>query len=1002
MPLKPVNLKFKGLGSYFDECEIDFSALDSVFLISGETGSGKTTILDALTFALYGESSGGERESLRNSHYTKSDGEAYSVFVFELSGKLYRFSRTYTPKARAEGWDISQNCEHFDKASGEWLPFFDNPRKAEVNAKAQELLGLTAQQFRQVIILPQGKFERLLTCPTKEKEELLSTLFGADRYTEISERLKKNADEEKKAIDTAALEIAAALNADGFRSADEADNTVRELSEKVLIKKKELSAASEKKKKLEKLSRSAAVLADKFSDLDEAEKKLAESTVQKPQFDSLKQRTELLLREKSVLAFTDNYSLALKEYDRRRRESELAKKTLKKAEENKNNAYESEKKHKAGEKENEERREKLIRLKGLEEVYKAAEPLKKETEQALQAGKKLRKERDDAAGRLEELKKALREKNSVCEAAETEAAKALGYLNELKKLEQAAELNRQSEEKEKELKAFSKELDEQEKKLKCAEKKADLCKDEYKSARKAFIDGVSCRLAENLSEGEPCPVCGSTSHPAKSISSGHFSEKEMDAAEKKLKDAENEISRISGRRLYLHDRISETAQTVGALKEKILPHFSKETLEGVKTAYERAAAEQERLPGIRREIKELNSLINGLDRTLTELNNTLTSAREDYSAKNAEYKNITNQMDKDIPDSETLIKKISELSALSEEYDKISAQISENILDAASGLSAAEQAVEKAADEEKTAAQKFSAARESAEKALAGNGLPCADEFVPDKAGIESLPRLQQSCDEFFAELSNRSKSCEKLRSELADKERPDMRAVEKQLDSADKECRTLEYEIRSSEEKADRLKKLSEQCRKQTAALDARRMIYAEQNEFAVLMSGAKGISFTRYVLGVMLDMVTDEANRMLSGMLGGTFRLVRSRDLSGRSKQGLDLMVENTLANNSASYMAAQLSGGEKFLISLVLGVALSAVVQSKFGGISIDAMFIDEGFGSLDPSALSDAVSVIGSISGSRQTVGIISHVEKLREEIPCCISVKKTRMGSSISY
>ena len=109
-----------------------------------------------------------------------------------------------------------------------------------------------------------------------------------------------------------------------------------------------------------------------------------------------------------------------------------------------------------------------------------------------------------------------------------------------------------------------------------------------------------------------------------------------------------------------------------------------------------------------------------------------------------------------------------------------------------------------------------------------------------------------------------------------------------------------------------------------------------------------------------------------------------------------------ESALAEHSASYPTAQLSGGEKFLISLVLGVALSTVVQSRFGGISIDAMFIDEGFGSLDPAALADAVKVIYTIQGSRRKVGIISHVDKLKEEIPCCINVKKDRHGSSLSY
>ena len=317
-------------------------------------------------------------------------------------------------------------------------------------------------------------------------------------------------------------------------------------------------------------------------------------------------------------------------------------------------------------------------------------------------------------------------------------------------------------------------------------------------------------------------------------------------------------------------------------------------------------------------------------------------------------------------------------------------------------LAAASTSHEAAVSEEKAAVQKLALAKEAAEKVLAENNLPPADEFVPDRENISRLPELNERLKQFVSALSDAAKRQEELSGELSGKERPDIASLKKLRDSADAKCSELDFNIRSTEENIKRLTDLAADCRKRMEALNARREIYARQREFADMMSGAKGISFTRYVLGVMLDMVTDEANNMLANMLDGTFRLVRSKEVGGGSKQGLDLMVESALAEHSASYPTAQLSGGEKFLISLVLGVALSTVVQSRFGGISIDAMFIDEGFGSLDPAALADAVKVIYTIQGSRRKVGIISHVDKLKEEIPCCINVKKDRHGSSLSY
>lgn len=290
--MKPIQLKFKGIGSYFGENEVDFSSLDSIFLICGETGAGKTTILDAIMLALYDESSGGERVSLLNSHYSKKDGAAFSIFTFELGNRLYRFSRLYSPRPRADGFETSQNCEYYN--DGVWLPFFDNPTAGAVNKKACELLGLSAEQFRQVIILPQGRFEKFLTGSSEDKESILKTLFGAERFTRISDNLRADALEEKRRLEHERELQSAALAAEGFTCPDEADAFAAELKEKIDEYRKQYEAAANEKQIAEKAVSDGAVLASLYDKLDKTNSDKKRLLAQRGSFDRLKETIDRL------------------------------------------------------------------------------------------------------------------------------------------------------------------------------------------------------------------------------------------------------------------------------------------------------------------------------------------------------------------------------------------------------------------------------------------------------------------------------------------------------------------------------------------------------------------------------------------------------------------------------------------------------------------------------------------------------------------------------------
>lgn len=1001
--MKPVDLKFKGIGSYFGENEVDFSSLDSIFLICGETGAGKTTILDAMTLALYDESSGGERSELLNSHYRKDDGKAYSIFTFELNGKLYRFSRTYSPRPRAAGYESSQNCEYFDGKA--WIPFFDNPTKDGVNKKAAALLGLSAAQFRQVVILPQGKFEKLLTSSSEEKEAILKTLFGAEKYTKISEVLKVKAYDEKKRLEKERDILNASLTAEGFDSAEAADKAAAEINARLDELKKEYDAALCAKKAADKAAADGAVLLKMFEKLDKSIAEHERLMALKPDNDRLKMRIERLCRENAALADFNAFTAAFDEKKRRENRLEMSEKILEAAEKKLIAAQEAEKSHRDGAAENERIKTEIVRLEELRSVYENAEPMRAAADKAARLENELRSRAEDIGRQMGEMKAETERKSAAAAEIREKYSKNLIPLYErMKSLEAADKSSRQLAEITLRISKSEKELADISAELEKASEEERQAKIGYEAAKKAFFAGISARMAAELSDGIPCPVCGSVHHPDKcSDLGGTVTETDLDTASEKL-------SAVSDRKNSLCVSIETVRGKIGELSEKSREleteirsaEYSEEIFAKAVSDYKKAAYENDRLEKLNREIQRLSDSCGELERSLAPVSEALEKAKAERIAQSAAYDIAKERMDKNIPSAEALMGRIEKLSCAAAAFDERLKELSERTVECAKAHSAAEGAKITAAEEFADAAERYRLAREKAEDTLLKNALPPADEFAPDMKGIGQLETMKARSDGFEAALKSAESGRKESERDTEGKNRPDTEALRKEAESADEKCRGIDFEIRSSEEKIKKINALAENYRKRDAELSAAEETNSRQVEFAEEMNGARGISFTRYVLGVMLDMVIDEANSILSGMLGGTFRLVRQQKLKANKKQGLDIMVENTLSDNCASYAAAQLSGGEKFIISLTLGVALSTVVQSRFGGISIDAMFIDEGFGSLDPSSLKDAVNMIFGISGTRRTIGIISHVEKLREEIPCCINVHKDRRGSRISY
>ena len=997
----PVKLVMQAFESYAGKTEIDFERLDSLFLIHGETGAGKTAVLDAVTYALYGESSGGDRTDMRCALPAAEKLPTLVEFTFKIHGELYRFTRSITVTPRSKKLEARQDCFYFDKASDCFRAFFENPKQVFVRAKAQELTGLSAEQFRQVIILPQGKFEQLLTSGSRDKEEILSTLFGADKYTRLSDKLWEKSERLRKELDDETKSLKAMLAAENAESPEQLDGEIKRLSEEAETLSPELDKAKKKLDALREKLTAAELSAAKFNELNEAENRLKE--LDKSRAETEEKRLVLKKHENASRALAEKNALASAEKNLSERRSGLdtAEKKLFSAEEK---FLLSEKKKTAlAEKEpgHLAKTEQLAVLKNLAPLYekisgKTAE-LKKLSEQTELCGKR-KANAEERVGKCVSEAERLSEKR---ERIEQEYSRKLpGLAARLNELKNGAEAKKR-------LDTYTSALDEIRRKIAAMTAEADRLEQEKSEAESRYdrlygdyIRNAAAELSSQLKEGVPCPVCGSLSHPAPA----ELSENAVTAAEvknaravferhaKKLADMRGEIAKEEVRIPAAEDYI--------AAEKKVIADtgYTAAELDDVTEKHGEAVRQNETLPKIDSRLKELSGLKADLERQLAEETKNLENARNaEYGAK-AELSALKESLDPRFGDADSYAAEVSRLKTDIDAFT-LEKEISDHEFAAAEKTRIEAASVfNQAKSELDSASAALDKAQSAFLKKLDELGVS-PDEYEASLLSEENAARLSEEIKRYDLDLYTERKRADSLKKELDGKAPPPLEEIRSDVKRAEDELSALSGKLALVSERLERLKKVSEEYSRRFAAIRTESERSDKLSKFAGFMRGDKGISFTRYFLGIMLSLVAAEANRILAEVRGGKFRLRVKNEYAANSKQGLDLEVETLTADFKVAYGVKNLSGGEKFLISLALSLGLSAVAQSRNGGIDIEAMFIDEGFGSLDPASLREAIAILCGITAGRSSVGIISHVDELKNVIPCGIRVTKNPDGTS---
>lgn len=995
----PVRLELEAFGPYIKTQTIDFTAFgENIFLIRGETGAGKTALLDAITFALYGKSSGGERglfPDMRN--LSAGDHPTRVLFDFSLRGVCYRFGRSLNPRRTRTGAEKLEPEYIAARREGEaWQPLFENPRQADLDAKAAELIGLDSSQFCQVMILPQGKFEKLLTAPSKEKEAVLVTLFRAKSWQEIADRVYQRTETLRRALEKKLTEIQLLL-------ANEACETTAELTEACESAAADLRAFEDGRKEIAQrlqICRAQlekdALLADQFAALTRQRDLCAEYEKARPQRDAMAKRLENARRVGALLPLAGRAALLRQEEKSRREAAAASRASLADADAGLAAAVSHTVRLEREKQDWENKRGLLARLEALREDYKgmdaARTALDKAARACADAEKKLAAQTDMEKANAAELESLAEQREKALRAAA--ALPALESALETEKRALAAKTRRDA------LKTRIAADEKQQARLdKALAERAEAARQAERnlaSLRDQSLANRAADLAAGLAEGAPCPVCGSIHHPAPRASGAPPVTKEaLDLAQAQSHKAQKDQMEASAALVELSARLSARREEL----EQADPAEPLGNSGELEKRLEEARTESKRLSALEEASRERRVLGETLAKertTLQEKQRDLLAAREHAAAM---CESMESRRLPEIANGAALEKQIAGLASALAAREKAltAAREAENAARLArEQLAAALTHQERELD----TAQRH---RAEGEKELAG-ALEAAG--FADENALREAEMSPEAIEKNTAALSEQETAwkaavlrLDELETQLRDIAPPPLEALRAKALHLEQEQSQRDAAAGACAQRVKRLNQALEQVRNREKDLPEQQRFCDKAREFAKLLRGDKGVSLQRYILGVMLSAVTARANVLLQCVHGGRYALYRKEKTGGSRKDGLELEVADGYSGQRRG--VESLSGGEKFLVSLSLALGLSAVVQAQSGGTAMDAMFIDEGFGSLDPQSIADALEVLASVRGAKRMVGIISHVAALEETIDASIEVVKDREGSRLT-
>ncbi|EKO3852177.1 SMC family ATPase [Vibrio harveyi] len=1009
--MKPIKLTMQAFGPFAQTETIEFDKLGTnpLFLINGPTGSGKTSILDAICFALYGETTGNERQGIQ----MRCDMAAPTLLTevtleFSLHGKSYRVIRSpeqEAPKARGEGMTVRKHTAALYEITDEEKLI--TSKTTQVKTEVTNIIGLNETQFRQVMVLPQGKFRELLLATSKEREEIFGQLFQTDIYKKIEYALKDKASAISKAKDEFDNQIRGALQVAGVSSEAELTEQREALSVQFESVQKQEQESLAQLNALKTELQKAEALSNEFKKREQAEIALKQHLEQS---DAVSSRQLQLDNAKKASKVELPY-VTLQSASKQTQELEQKVAKLSQDLTVANDAVKSKEGALQTAKEQAAQLPKLTEQQYQLEGMKGKLVEKSELEKAINAGLTQKSEFEATLKKYIALKEKLtleaQQGQKSLDQARVDVA-SIGSVEAEIKQQQRLMQDLQK------LTGLNQELAKLDALTPSKQALVDQAKARYVELQRSadtlelsWHNAQAAVLAQRLQAGEMCPVCGSVEHPQPAQFVGEEVTKEqVQRARNTEREGQVALNQLSNQLEQHNIAVGQYKQQIEQLSVELGQNASMD-LGALQASMQQLNERLQQLSSIN--LVQLEQSVNELNQRCVTGEGKINDLQNQMVANESTIKVNQEQLAKL---SASLDAKYSSLEVLEQDIVAIQKQITELNTAFESAQNHLQQAVLAKTNIESQlttnqqwlneALERLNTAKTDWAQALQTSAFEDEAQFLASKVDEAEMQIWQKEIDAFKQTQIKLEQTLADLSSTLKDLALPDLEGFNAKLNSVQQSYVEARNQLDSTRSLFERLEKV----RNDIATLhDKNTKLEDEYKVFGTLYDVASGktgsrISLHRFVLGVLLDDVLIQASQRLSLMSKGRYILARKTEgFKGAAGRGLDLVVEDSYTGKTRD--VATLSGGESFMAALALALGLSDVVQSYSGGIRLDTLFIDEGFGSLDPESLDLAIQTLVDLQQTGRMIGVISHVSELKEQMAQRIDVEPSRLGSTVS-
>lgn len=1022
--MRPIQLTMTAFGPYKGTEVVDFRELEDnrLFVISGATGAGKTTIFDGICFALYGQASGEDRtdSGAMRSDFADDAVPTTVELLFAIQNRTYRILRQIPYVKQGNKTKTAARYEFYEVTTNGEAPIVDRQIVSEIDKKAEELIGFTQAQFSQIVMLPQGEFRKFLTSDTENKETIMRKIFRTEPYREIVDKLKGKKDEAQATLiserqqkdglikqipsrlpqrDAAIFNVLASENFNDYQVMSALETEQLFYDEKIMVDKHHYDTAVQQHAEMLEKYHAAKGVNERFDEL--AQRKIV--------YAELANQVPFLEKEAKRLGDAER-AVAIEQL-------EIQFVELKK--------------------------EVGIKTEYLEKAVRSVQLIAKEIEEieahyTIEEGKK--PEREKLAESLMRLHDALPQVAAL--ASKKVALATLKKEWQTRQITLQATTEKSAIEIEK-VNAFKKQMEQLDKKLIVFDDQVELLaattekcrivdefiglaaqmdtfsvernkqeilyvesKKEYETLAHDWLMNEAATLAATLHDGEACPVCGSENHPQKAHRG------EVVVTKEELEKANAKLARIeSNYRTAVANFDSSFKQVTAKKCELAQIDFDIEHVEAESSKLHATKKHLEQevtvLRATRQELRQLKDKLTQQSQIAEEMvqhkaviERAVIDCQASYEKEQALFEQTLNAIPEDVQELNVLEQRIAAftqqkrvLDTAWETIQKRREEGKERLTTSKSAEIHVKQALVEAEKKQYNAQQRFAETLQKSE-------FPTEQAYHEAKMDEASRTKLKSDIENFKQQFYAVREAVKELAALLEGKEKIDISGVDQTLVQLKATYEAALTAYNSSVEFAKIAKELQVKIEKSMTIVTTLEKEFGKVTDLYDVVRGHNGLrlSFERFIQIEYLGRIIQSANLRLKEISSGQFELIRSDRQEVRGRQsGLGLDVYDAYTGQTRDVKT--LSGGEKFNASLCLALGMADVIQSFQGSVSIDTMFIDEGFGSLDEESLSKAIDTLIDLQKSGRMIGVISHVEELKAAFPAILEVKKSREGHS---